>query len=129
MKVASIKNGKRDASSPRLRARSSATLMKAIKVCAGRIAEKFNPQRIILFGSHAYGKPTVDSDVDLVIVMPHRGRSTQVAIEIRACVNTPFSLDLLVYSPQELAQRYRIEDWFVRDIVEKGRVLYEASHP
>lgn len=103
--------------------------MKDIRAFARRIGKEFKPKRIILFGSYAYGKPTRDSDVDLLIVMPYRGRPSEKAIEIRSRIVAPFGIDLLVYSPRELAHRYRIEDWFVRDVVEKGKVLYEARHP
>jgi len=104
------------------------TSMRQIKTCVSVIARHFRPNRIILFGSYAYGKPSNDSDVDLMIVMPYRGRATEKAIKIRSQISVPFALDLLVYSPRELEHRYRIEDWFVRDVVEKGKVLYEASH-
>jgi predicted nucleotidyltransferase len=100
--------------------------MKDIRAFARRIAREFKPKRIILFGSYAYGRPTRDSDVDLMVVMPYRGRPSKKALEIRDRLEAPFGLDLLVYSPGELMKRYRIEDWFVRDVVEKGKVLYEA---
>jgi len=101
--------------------------MRDIRAFAGRVATACEPRRIILFGSYAYGEPTDDSDVDLMVVIPHRGDPMRKAVDIRRRVDAPFSLDLLVYSPRELAHRYKIEDWFVRDVVEKGIVLYEAG--
>jgi predicted nucleotidyltransferase len=102
--------------------------MKDIRGFARRIAKEFKPRQIILFGSYAYGRPTRDSDVDLMVVMPYKGRPAEKVIEIRSRVDAPFPMDLLVYSPREMRRRYEIEDWFVRDVVEKGKVLYEASH-
>jgi predicted nucleotidyltransferase len=102
--------------------------MREIRAFARRIAEEFKPRRIILFGSYAYGKPTRDSDVDLMVVMPHQGDYVRKAIEIRLRIDAPFPLDLLVRSGRELRERYRLEDWFIREIVDKGKVLYEAPH-
>lgn len=99
-----------------------------IQSFARRIGKEFKPKQIILFGSYAYGKPSRDSDVDLMVVMPYEGHPSDVAIKIRNGIPAPFALDLLVYSPSELRHRYRIEDWFVRDVVEKGKVLYETRH-
>lgn len=102
--------------------------MRDIRAFARRIAEEFKPRRIILFGSHAYGKPTRDSDVDLMVVMPYKGSALRVAGEIRSRVDAPFPLDLLVRSSKEIRQRYRLEDWFIREVVDRGRVVYEAAH-
>ena len=92
------------------------------------IAEKFQPEKIILFGSYAYGKPNQDSDVDLLVVLPFEGRSVQKAIEIRQAVRAPFPLDLLVRTPQDIQTRLQMGDFFIRDIVQKGLVIYEANH-
>ena len=99
-----------------------------IQQVSDEIARRFHPERIILFGSYAYGTPTEDSDVDLLVVMPADERDTKKAIEIRQTVGVNFAMDLLVYDPKYLQQRIEWEDWFVREITEKGRVLYEAAH-
>jgi predicted nucleotidyltransferase len=101
--------------------------MKDIRAFARRIATEFGPTRIILFGSYAYGRPTEDSDVDLMVVMPYRGHSVRKAAEIRLRIDAPLPLDLLVRSAAEMRWRYRQEEWFIREIVDKGRVLYEAA--
>jgi len=103
--------------------------MREIRRFVRKIAEEFKPRRIILFGSYAYGKPTVDSDVDLMVVMPYRGHAVDKAIEIRQRIDAPFALDLIVRNPREIAKRYTLEDWFIREIVDKGKVLYETDHP
>ena len=89
------------------------------------VAAKFKPQRIVLFGSYAYGTPTEDSDVDLMIIKNYRGSNAQAACRIST--HHGFALDLLVRSPREIQYRLSIEDWFVWDIMEKGIVLYDAN--
>ena len=93
-----------------------------------QIVENFNPQKIILFGSHAYGKPTADSDVDLLVVMPFEGRDSQKAVEIRTKIQTKVPLDLMVRTSEQVRARIEMEDFFMREINEKGKVLYEADN-
>ena len=95
---------------------------------ADSIAETFHPDRIILFGSYAYGTPTEDSDVDLLVVMPAKERDMKKALKIIQSCRADFPLDLLVYDPDYLHQRAEMEDWFVREIVKKGSVLYEGHY-
>jgi len=99
-----------------------------IKDLCQQIVENFNPQKIILFGSHAYGKPNADSDVDLLVVMPFEGRDSQKAIEIRTKIQTTVPLDLLVRTSEQIRTRIEMEDFFMREINEKGKVLYEADN-
>lgn len=99
-----------------------------IQVYATEIARQFRPRRIILFGSYAYGKPTRDSDVDLLVIMPHKGSGADQATQIRLKLRAPFPMDLLVRSPQKIRQRLAWGDFFIQEIVEKGKVLYEAGH-
>ncbi|MEW6249578.1 MAG: nucleotidyltransferase domain-containing protein [Planctomycetota bacterium] len=100
--------------------------MRDIRAFARRIAAEFKPQQIILFGSYAYGTPTEDSDVDLMVVFAGRRTAVSRALEIRLKLDAPFALDLLARSAHEMRHRYKIEDWFIREIVDKGKVLYEA---
>lgn len=100
----------------------------AIHELAGRIAAAFRPERIILFGSHAYGQPTPDSDVDLLIVMRHEGKSWDTAARIRGTVRPRFPVDLLVRTPEKLQQRLAMGDVFLREVVTRGTVLYEAGN-
>jgi predicted nucleotidyltransferase len=100
----------------------------AIRELADRIAESFRPDQIVLFGSYAYGQPAPDSDVDLLIVMGHEGKSWDAAARIRGTVRPRFPVDLLVRTPQKLRERLVMGDVFLREIVTRGRVLYEASH-
>ena len=99
--------------------------MRHIRKYARAIAERFAPDKIILFGSHAYGTPNSDSDVDLLVVMPCRDRITQ-AVNIRWEFPAPFSLDLIVRTPRQMADRLAMGDSFMTEIVTEGKVLYEA---
>ncbi|MFN0080744.1 MAG: nucleotidyltransferase domain-containing protein [Prosthecobacter sp.] len=94
-----------------------------------RIAREFRPERIILFGSHAYGTPDENSDVDLMVVMPRQPGSRQEQdIQIRRRVQADFPVDLLVRDPLEVAQRLRENDTFMQVVTQHGRVMYENRH-
>jgi predicted nucleotidyltransferase len=102
--------------------------MNKIEDLTSEIVREFNPERIILFGSYAYGRAGDDSDVDLLVVLPFEGKPVRKAIEIRNKINAGMPLDLIVRTPEQLAQRLAQNDWFMREIVERGRTLYEANH-
>ncbi len=97
------------------------------KICR-RIAEEFKPEKIILFGSQAYGKPKPDSDVDLLVLMQFEGSYFRKAHEIRMRLGLSLPIDLLVNTPEQLQYRLEIGDRFMREIVERGKVMYEANH-
>jgi predicted nucleotidyltransferase len=96
-----------------------------IRRFAREVAEQFKPEKIILFGSHAYGRPHADSDVDILVIMPCRNELDQ-AFKISWATQPPFSLDIIVRKPHDMKWRLEEGDWFLRDIVSKGKVLYEA---
>src|SRR5665213_564445 len=99
-----------------------------IKSFCNAVAKQFRPRKIILFGSYAYGKPTEDSDVDLLVVMNRtRYRGERMSIRIRLATQRDFPMDLLVRTPADISKRLRWRDPFICEIVEKGKVLYEAS--
>ena len=105
------------------------TLLPQIRTFVDQVARRFRPQRIILFGSHAYGRPTPDSDVDLLVVMPDSGDPLGKAIEIsRAVPHYGFALDLVVRDPDVLRWRTDHDDFFLQEAVSKGKVLYEDQH-
>ena len=101
--------------------------LKEIREMAGRIARDFQPTRIILFGSHARGTSNAESDVDILVVMPFKGRRSAKAVEILDRIKPRFGVDLLVRTPEEVRRRLSWNDFFLREIMEKGRVLYEAA--
>jgi uncharacterized protein len=94
---------------------------------AQRIAQLCHPRKIILFGSHAHGKATRASDVDLLVVMPYRGRALDVAVELLHRANPRFAVDLIVQRPEEIIRRYREFDPLARDAIDRGRVLYDRD--
>jgi predicted nucleotidyltransferase len=90
------------------------------------LAREFSPEQVVLFGSYAYGKPTRDSDVDLLVVMNHRKRKNlHQAVDIDVRLQRSFPLDLIVRKPAELRRRIAMNDFFLKTVVEKGKVLYE----
>ncbi|MEX2170759.1 MAG: nucleotidyltransferase domain-containing protein [Pirellulales bacterium] len=98
-----------------------------IRQFSDRIAEAFHPEKIILFGSYAYGQPDEDSDVDLLVIMPHEGRSQDARRAIRRQATAPFATDVLVRTPDDIARRYRQWDPLVREALDKGVILYERD--
>jgi predicted nucleotidyltransferase len=98
-----------------------------IEALTARIAAEFRPERIILFGSRAYGTPRLDSDVDLLVVMPVHGSGFREALDILNRIDPPFSVDLLIRSPDEIRWRYQGFDPLIREAMDKGRVVYEAA--
>jgi predicted nucleotidyltransferase len=100
--------------------------MAAIRRYAKRVAEKFSPQRIILFGSFAYGVTDEESDVDLLVVMAARNHIDQ-AIKIRFALDAPFPLDLIVRTSDNLAWRLAEGDCFLHEMVTRGKILYESA--
>ncbi len=100
----------------------------AIRRFARRIAEKFDPEKIILFGSFAYGKPHKWSDVDLLVVMEAYNEINQ-AIRIKLAFDDVFPLDLIVITPARLRRRLAEEWSFWQEITGKGIVLYEKGNP
>jgi len=92
---------------------------------ARRIAERFQPEKIILFGSYAYGTPHAESDIDLLVVMPARNEISK-SVRITLAFDPPFALDLIVRTPRHVERGLREGDSFLREVMERGKVLYEA---
>jgi len=90
-----------------------------------KIVTEFQPDRVILFGSHTYGNPGPYSDVDLLVVLPFEGRNFWKSMEILNRVDPPFPVDLLVRRPDDTACRYAEGDPLIREALDHGKVLYE----
>ena len=99
---------------------------KQIKNFGRRLVREFKPRKVVLFGSYAYGKPSPDSDVDLLVVMPLNGNPVDKSVEMRLKLQPRFPLDLLVRTPAKIKERLAMGDDFIKDIFDKGKVLYEA---
>lgn len=98
-----------------------------IKNLCKEIVDRFRPHKVILFGSYAYGVPTPDSDIDLLVVMPFDGNELDKMAEVRRELSAAMPLDVLVKTPRQLKQRIEMGDFFIREIMESGKVLYEAG--
>jgi predicted nucleotidyltransferase len=94
---------------------------------AREVAVRFQPDKIILFGSYAYGTPHADSDVDILVIMPTRNELDE-AVKICLAVDYHFPVDLVVRTPKNLAWRLADGDSFLREIMDRGKVLYEKTN-
>jgi len=102
-------------------------LKKLISKVINDAAEKIKPEKVILFGSYAYGKPTKDSDVDLLFI-----KNTSLSrMERYRLVNEHLEhfipMDILIKTPSEVRKRLKMGDPFYKEIINKGRILYDAS--
>ena len=97
-----------------------------IRRTAQTIIDNFSPRKIILFGSHAYGKPGKDSDVDLLVILKTTRNTLDAAVSIRQAIDHDFPIDIIVRTPRQIQQRLRWGDSFIKEIMEKGEVLYET---
>ena len=98
-----------------------------IRAFSKAIAREFRPRKIILFGSYAYGRPTEDSDVDVLVIMPFDRKRGRKSLEIRQRIPADFPLDLIVRTPEAITRRLQWGDCFIQEILAKGDVLYEAT--
>ena len=99
----------------------------AIRRFARQLGERFHPDRIILFGSYAYGQPHAGSDVDLLVVIPVASEVNQ-SIRMTMAFEPIFPLDLIVRTPAKLERRLAEGDSFLEEIVTRGKVLYEKRN-
>lgn len=116
--------------------RNPQTIPMGLKVSVGRslrpamqkVVDELNPEKIILFGSYAYGKPTPHSDVDLLIILKTdaslKERSWMVS---RLLLPRPFPVDILVKTPKEIEKALKSGDFFLQEILTRGKVLYERD--
>ncbi len=99
-----------------------------IKVQVKRVVEKFDPEKIILFGSYAYGKPTLQSDVDLLIIVDTNESTLKLSSEIALSLEHSFPLDIIVKTPGQIKSRLQNGDFFIEDIINLGKVIYERTN-
>ncbi|MGB2820075.1 MAG: nucleotidyltransferase domain-containing protein [Phycisphaerae bacterium] len=93
-----------------------------------RIAERFRPEMIILFGSYARGQATSDSDLDLLVVMEVNGSCRQKANEIDlALPDRTIPMDLIVLTPRQFERQKHLVGTIAREAFRKGRILYDRA--
>ena len=98
-----------------------------IKQAAKKISERFQPAKIILFGSYANGIPNPDSDIDLLVIFSKNGNRARRYIDVsKELEPMPLPVDLLIRSTKDIQYRLKIGDSFIKEIMSKGRVLYEC---
>lgn len=98
-----------------------------IQKIAEKIGREFEPEKIILFGSYAWGKPSEDSDVDLFVIK-EADDILKLEREIDSSIfPRKFAVDILVYTPGQVKKRQELGDFFVKDIINNGRILYERA--
>jgi len=102
-------------------------LRKLILEVVDQIRREYKPEKIILYGSYAYGKPTEDSDIDLLIVKETDKRRVDRFVEVKRLIYEPgrrISISPLVYTPKEVEERLALGDDFVEEVLTRGEVLY-----
>lgn len=100
---------------------------KTIRLIADKLKESYNPAKIILFGSYAWGMPDDDSDIDLLVIKDTKERPHRRNVNARKLVSSlrrGYGLDILVITPEELKSRLEIGDQFLQEIISRGEVLY-----
>lgn len=98
-----------------------------IKKIVKIIATKYRPQKIILYGSYASGKATKDSDLDLLIIKKTKKRFLERISDVFFLCDTELPLEPLVYTPSEIRIRLKLGDFFIKDVLKKGKLLYEEK--
>lgn len=95
-----------------------------------KLQREYKPLKIILYGSYAYGTPNIDSDIDLLIVKNTSERSVDRFVKVKKIIYNPkrkIPVSPLIYSPDEVKERLRIGDDFIKEILNKGVTLYEKA--
>jgi predicted nucleotidyltransferase len=102
---------------------------KHIRAVVEQIVSTFHPEKIILFGSYAYGKPSTWSDLDLLVIMDAPKGEVETALAMRKILPPyPFSIDILVRSAKTIEQRKAMGDGFLQEITQRGKVMYERAN-
>lgn len=109
--------------------KGDARIQAAIEEIVRRLVRDYQPEKIILYGSYAYGNPDEDSDIDLLIIKDTPDRLLQRMVRVRRLADGAhrhIAFEPLILTPRELEQRLRIGDQFIGEIIEKGELLYAA---
>ena len=107
----------------------SQDIKKVVQRMLRKLVAEYAPQKVVLFGSYAYGTPGPDSDIDLLIIKetPERFLDRWITVQhILTGTHRTFPVETLVLTPQEIEKRLAIGDQFIAEALEKGEVLYAA---
>lgn len=102
---------------------TQAQIQSQIDSIRNQLVKKYKPQKIILFGSYAYGQPAPDSDVDLLVVADTDKKFHERVQEVRICLPKDRSFDLIVLTPLEY-QKAKVKNALLLEIEAKGKVIY-----
>ena len=101
---------------------------KSLRPAIQKIVRELNPEKIVLFGSYAYGMPNPDSDVDLLVIMQTNASLKERSWAVsRLLLPRPFPVDILVKTPEEVEKALGAKDFFLEEILTRGQVLYARS--
>jgi predicted nucleotidyltransferase len=107
----------------------SMTIKEQIEEIVNRIVEHYQPRKIILFGSYAYGVPAKDSDLDLLVVkdtdLPRYKRAREIRKYLWGISEIP--KDIIVYTQKEIDEWKEVDEAFITSVVKNGKILYEEQ--
>lgn len=97
-----------------------------IKQILDKIIAEFKPEKVVLFGSYAWGKPRKDSDIDLFVIKDDPQKNNrELAIDLeRVLIDRPRALDLIVYKPSQVQKSLEEKNRFISKIITEGKILY-----
>lgn len=122
------RNGKNVKDADHTEASTSPVTPRFLREIAQKVVRSLHPKNINLFGSYAYGKPTSDSDLDLLIVMESRDRPAERIRKVSDLFDPrPMPMDFVVLTPSEVRHRLNSFDPFLEEIFTKGQVLYGSE--
>ncbi|KKQ66744.1 MAG: hypothetical protein A3F95_01445 [Candidatus Nealsonbacteria bacterium RIFCSPLOWO2_12_FULL_39_31] len=101
---------------------------KKIKNITNQIVKRYKPEKVFLFGSFATGRAKKNSDVDLLVIKKTKERFTKRLLQVSGLVNSPMGTDILVYTPKEWKSALKEENYFVREIAQTGKLLYDREN-
>jgi predicted nucleotidyltransferase len=101
-------------------------IKKEIEKIKEKIIQKYRPEKIIVFGSFVWGKWSKDSDVDFLIVKNTKKRKLDRIYQVyRILTGRRIPVDILVYTPEEIKKRLKLKDFFIEEVLQKGKTIYE----